>query len=123
MADRAFRRHSAVGDQGENQSISQIPGKMRTGILRSWKTLLVVCVANLLVRAAFYPLYQTVEGDAILRIIDARGWLDQPRVITWGVWGPLHFYLLGGALALVPDQVIAPILLNVLFATATAIVL
>lgn len=39
------------------------------------------------------------------------------------MWGPLHYYLLGGALAVVPDQLIAPILLNVLLATGTAILL
>ena len=77
--------------------------------------LLGITALALAARLLVLPLATTDGGDPSARIWMAWRWLADPELITHGVWGPLHFYLIGGALALVPDPVLAPIVLHVLF--------
>jgi Dolichyl-phosphate-mannose-protein mannosyltransferase len=82
---------------------------------------LAVAALALSARLAVLP-YATTDGsNPAARVWIAWRWLDDPGVITHGVWGPLHFYLIGAVLALTHDPVMAPILLHVLFGVGAAV--
>ena len=63
---------------------------------RSKDILVVLGVAALAlsVRLAALPFATTDGSNPAARVWIAWKWLDDPNVITHGVWGPLHFYLL-----------------------------
>jgi hypothetical protein len=63
------------------------------------------------------------SGDSVARVFLGWQWLEQPFFITDGVWGPLHFYLIGAALWIWPDPVWAPIVLHLLIGCITPIVI
>ena len=86
-----------------------------------FKRLLLICSAGLLLRLVFLPISETTEADAVSRVFAAQRWLMEPHFITHGVWGPLYTYLVALAMWIIPDAVIAPVLLNIVFAVATAI--
>jgi hypothetical protein len=85
--------------------------------------LLAVAALALAVRLAVLPFATTDGSNPAARVWIAWRWLDDPGVITHGVWGPLHFYLIGAVLALTNDPVTAPILLHVLFGVGSAVLL
>ncbi|HEX5080138.1 MAG TPA: glycosyltransferase family 39 protein [Geminicoccaceae bacterium] len=85
--------------------------------------LLAVAALALTVRLAALPFATTAGSNPAARVWIAWKWLDDPGVITHGVWGPLHFYLIGAVLALTGDPVTAPILLHVLFGVGSAVLL
>ena len=80
-----------------------------------------VAALALSVRLAALPFATTDGSNPAARVWIAWKWLDDPNVITHGVWGPLHFYLIGAVLALTHDPVVAPIILHVLFGVGSAI--
>ncbi len=67
------------------------------------------------------PYASTTEADAVSRIFVAWQWLENPYFISYSGWGPLHFYLLAGALFLWFDPVYSPIILHILFSVFTAV--
>ncbi|MEM7022167.1 MAG: glycosyltransferase family 39 protein [Pseudomonadota bacterium] len=82
---------------------------------------LMVAAVALAARLVLLP-YATTDGsNSAARVWIAWRWWDDPGLITEGVWGPLHFYLIGGVLALTGDPVTAPIILHVLFGVAAAV--
>jgi len=87
-----------------------------------WAMFAIVALA-LTVRVALLPYATTDGGDAPSRVWAAWDWLSHPRLLTHGVWGPLHFYLIGLVLAVAPDPVGAPVALSLLFSVASAAVL
>lgn len=60
-------------------------------------------------------------GDPVSRIWHSWRWADDPHIITHGVWGPLHFYILGAVIKLTKDTVLAPVVSNILFSTLSLI--
>jgi hypothetical protein len=62
------------------------------------------------------------SGDSATRVWLAWQWLENPYVITDGVWGPLHFYMLAAMLSLWPDPVWAPIALHVALGSLVPVV-
>lgn len=92
-----------------------------TGIVRSTdgRLLLFWCLAGFFLRLAALPFAMTTEADAVSRILSAQLWMEHPVVITSGVWGPLHYYLIALSLFIYPDPVYAPALLNIVFCVAT----
>ncbi len=81
---------------------------------------LLLCL-GLFVRLIAIPFSATNEADAVSRIF--RGWrlLSEPELITHGVWGPLHFYLISGAMLICENPVFSPMLLNILFSVTTVV--
>jgi len=82
---------------------------------------LAVAALALGARLAILPFATTDGSNPTARVWIAWRWLDDPGVITHGVWGPLHFYLIGGVMALTGDPVLAPVILHVLFGVAAAV--
>lgn len=82
---------------------------------------LAIAVVALAARLAVLPFATTDGSNSAARVWISWQWLDDPGVITHGVWGPLHFYLIGAVLALTDDPVMAPIILHVLFGVGAAI--
>lgn len=76
--------------------------------------------AGLAARLAALPFAATADPDAVARVMIAREWLADPHLITHGVWGPLHFYLLAAVIWLTGDPVLGPIGLNIVLSVATA---
>ena len=82
---------------------------------------LAIATVALAARLAILPFATTDGSNPAARVWMAWRWLDDPGVITDGVWGPLHFYLIGAVLALTDDPVMAPVILHVLFGVGAAI--
>jgi 4-amino-4-deoxy-L-arabinose transferase-like glycosyltransferase len=82
---------------------------------------LVLSLAAFLAHIAIMPFTQVDNADAVTRIYMAWDWLNHPEPITSGVWPPLHFYLLGLALRLIPDPIWAPTLLTSLLASIAVV--
>ncbi|HTK43086.1 MAG TPA: glycosyltransferase family 39 protein [Gemmatimonadales bacterium] len=79
-----------------------------------------VMVLALVARLAVLPFGTSDGGDAPSRVWIGWEWLDHPRLLTYGVWGPLHTYLIALTLRIVPDPVHAPVAMSVLFSVASA---
>ena len=74
-----------------------------------------------IIRVLILP-YSSVDGsNGPARVWIAWEWLSDPEIITHGVWGPLHFYLIGIAMALVEDPIYSPIILHIVIAVFTPI--
>jgi hypothetical protein len=82
---------------------------------------LAVALTAIAARLAVLPNATADGGDAASRVWIAWDWLADPHVITHGVWGPLHTYLIGLALAVVPDPVWSPVVLSVSLSTAACV--
>ena len=83
-------------------------------------SVLAIVALALLARLVVLPFATTDGGDAVTRTWAAMRWLADPELITHGVWGPLHFYLVGAALAVVPDPIHTPVVLHIGFALAAS---
>lgn len=81
--------------------------------------LLLVVTLAVAARLVVLP-FATVDGsNATGRVWDGWNWLENPELITHGVWGPLHAYLVGLAMAVVEDPVWTPIVLHVALGAIT----
>jgi hypothetical protein len=77
---------------------------------------------NLVLRLCLLPFTSvTNEGDSISRILIAWRWLEHPTFISHAGWGPLHFYLIAGALRIWFNPIVSPSVLHILISVATAI--
>jgi 4-amino-4-deoxy-L-arabinose transferase-like glycosyltransferase len=76
---------------------------------------------SLVIRLAAIPFSMPIEADGVTRIYIAMRWLENPEFIYYGVWGPLYTYLIAAVLLVWNDPVYAPVVLNCIFAVATAI--
>jgi hypothetical protein len=70
-------------------------------------------------RVVFLPDATTDGGDSVGRVWHSMRWLEDPHLITHGMWGPLHYYLLAFVLWIWPDPVHGPLGLHVLIGVAT----
>jgi hypothetical protein len=95
--------------------------KMNTNLSQRDRQFILALAIGLLVRLLAVPFAMTDHADAVTRIFIAQRWLENPEIITHGVWGPLHTYMLAGMLALWNDPVYAPVVLNSILSAATAI--
>ncbi len=87
------------------------------------RNLWIIAITALAVRLVMLPFSQQIEADAITRIWLAVDWLADPTLILYGRQGPLHLYLLAGSLAVWKSLLWSPIVLHVLFSSATALLL
>ncbi|MCI0415683.1 glycosyltransferase family 39 protein [bacterium] len=83
--------------------------------------LLLILFASVIRLLVFPYTSITNEGDSVSRILISWDWLENPTFITHGGWGPLHFYLIAGALWLWFDPVHSPALLHIFISIITAI--
>ncbi|MCG8692293.1 MAG: glycosyltransferase family 39 protein [Minwuiales bacterium] len=93
---------------------------METAVRRQ-DTIVALALVTLVaagMRIAVLPFATTDGGDSIYRVWIALRWLEDPGFITHGTWGPLHFYMLGALMAVIPDTVTAPVLLHVVLGIA-----
>jgi 4-amino-4-deoxy-L-arabinose transferase-like glycosyltransferase len=85
------------------------------------KWLILVIVVGVIIRLLALPFSMTNEADAVSRTLIAWDWLSAPKLITSGVWGPLHTYIIALPMALTHDSIVAPILFHIFFSVITAI--
>lgn len=83
--------------------------------------MLLIALA-LAARLVALPFSTLDSADSATRVWMSWRWLDHPSLITEGVWGPLHFYLIGAALRLWPDPVATPTALHILLGSAVPVV-
>lgn len=81
-----------------------------------WFSILMIAIKLLLL-----PFVQTIDADAVSRVLISEKWLADPHLITDGVWAPLHFYFNAFVLWLTDSRVIAPKILNILFSSLAVI--
>lgn len=93
----------------------------KISLSKDFKTISIILCLGFFSRAIALIFSSTTDGDAVERIYIAWRWLENPQIITHGVWLPLHTYLLAGVMWLFQDQFFAPIALNIVFSVATAI--
>ena len=85
------------------------------------KIIILILGLGFVSRLIALPFSTTIHSDAVERFYLAQHWLDNPNIITHGLWLPLHIYLIAGAIWLVKEPILGPILLNICFSVATAI--
>lgn len=85
--------------------------------------LFIIVGLALAIRVFCLQFATTNSADPTTRIWNAWRWLSDPTIITHGVWGPLHYYLIAASMALVRDPIFPPILLHVLFGALTPVLL
>ncbi len=90
---------------------------------RKWRAGAVLIAVALAARLAFLPFATLDDGDTAYRIWFAWLWSDDPFLITNGLWGPLHLYLIGATMWLWPDPVWAPIVLHIAIGAVTPLVM
>lgn len=61
------------------------------------------------------------SADAVTKVWIAQKWLSDPHLITHGVWGPLHTYLIATAVALFTDSQLGTSILHITFGVLTLI--
>ena len=64
-------------------------------------------------RLALWPYASMESNDHTYRVFTAWIWADNPELAFYGLWGPLHYFLVGPIIRLFGDQVVAPVLLHV----------
>lgn len=64
------------------------------------------------------PFVQITDSDAVSRIFSAAEWAANPHLIVKGIWGPIHYYLLGTPLMLWNNAVYCPMLVTIIFSVA-----
>jgi len=84
-------------------------------------SLVGVGIVALGARLAVLPFATSDGGDAPSKVWMASEWLSHPQLLTHGVWGPLHTYLIALALWTVPDPVRAPVVMSLMFSVASAV--
>jgi hypothetical protein len=87
------------------------------------RALALVGAVALLARLVVLPFAGSDGGDAPSRVWIAQHWMDHPKLITEGVWGPLHFYLLALAMSVIPDPLYGPAVLGVVLSCASALLM
>jgi len=83
----------------------------------------LVGAVALLARLAVLPFAGSDGGDAPSRVWIAQDWMAHPTLITEGLWGPLHFYLLALVMWVIPDPVHGPAVVGVLLSSASALLM
>jgi hypothetical protein len=84
-------------------------------------SLVAVGVLALGARLAVLPFATSDGGDAPSKVWMGSEWLSHPQLVTHGVWGPLHTYLIAFALWIAPDPVRAPVVMSLMFSVASAV--
>jgi Dolichyl-phosphate-mannose-protein mannosyltransferase len=87
------------------------------------KPLLAICVLSAAVRLAYLPFATLTSFDRTMRTWIAWRWLDDPELITNGVWGPLHTYLIALALAIYNNPVWSPVVMQIAFESAMPVLI
>jgi 4-amino-4-deoxy-L-arabinose transferase-like glycosyltransferase len=108
---------TTLGDAKKIQDSLGFAGADRSRRIDSLIILLASsCISGLLWndRVAF-------EADGVSRILISESWLRSPALITSGVWGPLHGYLLAAARALSGSRLIAGLSISVVATVAAAL--
>ena len=83
------------------------------------RLLLLICVLSAAIRFAYLPYATMTSNDRVYRTWIAWRWLSDPELITHGLWGPLHTYLIALAMTVYPDPVLSPVVMQIVFETAT----
>lgn len=85
------------------------------------KNFLIALLIGLVIRLVAIPFTMSSGGDSVTRIFIAQKWMADPHLITYGVWGPLHTYLIAGILYIWNDVVYAPAFLHCLISAFVAV--
>ncbi len=86
--------------------------KQAAALQTRWRIDLALVAVALLVRFVLLPYASLDANDSATRIWLGWRWADDPHWITNGLWGPLHFYLIGTVLRFWPDPVWAPMVMH-----------
>jgi len=95
--------------------------RFNLSLSKDWKTILIIVCLGFFSRAIALIFSSPTDFDAVERVYIAWRWLENPEIITHGVWLPLHNYLIAGVMWFFQDQKFPPIALNIVFSVATAV--
>ncbi len=70
-------------------------------------------------RFILLPFAEITDADAVTRIFTADDLINSPRVISEGVWLPLHYYLISISILISGELWYGPMIFHVLIAAAT----
>lgn len=74
-------------------------------------------------RVVFLQDATTDGGDHVGRVWYSILWAEDPHLITHGIWGPLHYYLVALVLWLWPDPILAPVSFHFAIGAATPLLI
>lgn len=96
----------------------QNPADDHNRYARGWWAIFALA---LLVRLAALPFATLDSADSTARVQVGWLWSENPFYIAAGGWGPLHYYLVGAAMRLWPDPILAPALLHIVCGALLAV--
>src|SRR6516162_6842207 len=116
----------SVAPRIEEPSIAGSAPRVSSEEAKALYRLLLACALVLLPRLAVFPWSENLYGDAVVRTELAQRWLQNPHWIVHmddGAfqYGPLHIYLVAGALALGIDREDAGRWVSLLFAVLSVL--
>jgi hypothetical protein len=79
----------------------------------------LLCGALFLLKICLLPITAIVDADAVSRIFIAQRWLDNPHLITEGVWAPFHHYLNAAILFITDSRITGPVIVQLFFSIVT----
>lgn len=88
----------------------------------NWRVAAALFLVAVALRLALLPMATLDTGDTAARIWLGWLWGDDPTLITHGLWGPLHFYLIGTVMQVWGDPVWAPLALHVLIGSLIPVI-
>ena len=107
---------------GDAAGVGEVPGPAGRPA-QDGVALALVLAAALAVRAALLPYASQDTLDHTVRIWIGWRWAEDPFPLLYGMWPPLHFFLVGPIVRLFDDPVHAPVLLHLAIGSATPVVL
>jgi hypothetical protein len=78
---------------------------------------------SLAIRLFYMPYASIEDADSVTRFWAGLRWASHPDIYISGVWGPLHFYLIGLTTKIFPASSWAPTILHISFSVATVVTL
>ncbi|MFO1067142.1 MAG: glycosyltransferase family 39 protein [Geminicoccaceae bacterium] len=81
---------------------------------------LLVLLLALAVRIAAWPWAANDSIDHTFRVWIAWRWAEDPFPLTYGVWGPLHFVMMGPLIRLFGDPIVTPVVLHIVLGALIA---
>ena len=85
------------------------------------RNLFLLVAIGITIRLILIPFVQITDADATSRIFIAEKWLENPTILTEGIWPPFHYYFNSIALLISGERIYGPMIFHILITCLTII--
>ncbi len=85
------------------------------------RNLFLLVAIGIIIRLILIPFVQITDADATSRIFIAEKWLENPTILTEGIWPPFHYYFNSIALLISGERLYDPMIFHILITCLTII--